>query len=43
VISLKKGLVKLCKISTHNNPAMMTKHVSVAKFKLCSNLVGIIN
>ena len=44
VISLKKGLVKLCKISTHNNPAdMMTKHVSVAKFELCSNLVGIIN
>jgi hypothetical protein len=27
--------VKVCKISTHNNPAdMMTKHVSVAKFEL---------
>jgi hypothetical protein len=36
--------VKVCKISTDNNPAdMMTKHVSVAKFELCSNLVGIIN
>jgi transposase InsO family protein len=41
---IEKGLVKVCKISTHNNPAdMMTKHVSVAKFELCSNLVGIIN
>ena len=33
---IEKGLVKVCKISTHNNPAdMMTKHVSVAKFELC--------
>jgi hypothetical protein len=41
---IEKGLVKVCKISTDNNPAdMMTKHVSVAKFELCSNLVGIIN
>ena len=41
---IEKGLVKVCKISTHNNPAdMMRKHVSVAKFELCSNLVGIIN
>jgi hypothetical protein len=32
---IEKGLVKVCKISTHNNPAdMMTKHVSVAKFEL---------
>ena len=37
-----KGDVKVCKISTHDNPAgMITKHVSVAKFELCSNLVGI--
>jgi hypothetical protein len=29
---IEKGLVKVCKISTNNNPAdMMTKHVSVAK------------
>jgi hypothetical protein len=29
---IEKGLVKVCKISTDNNPAdMMTKHVSVAK------------
>jgi hypothetical protein len=28
---IEKWLVKVCKISTHNNPAdMMTKHVSVA-------------
>jgi hypothetical protein len=41
---IEKGLVKVCKISTHNNLAdMMTKHVSVAKFELCSNLIGIIN
>jgi hypothetical protein len=36
---IEKGLVKVCKISTHNNPAdIMTKHVSIAKFEL-----GIIN
>jgi hypothetical protein len=41
---IEKWLVKVCNISTHNNPTdMMTKHVSVAKFELCSNLVGIIN
>ena len=29
------GDVKVCKISTHDNPAdMMTKHVPVAKFEL---------
>jgi hypothetical protein len=41
---IEKGLVKVCKTSTHNNPAdMMTKHVPVAKFELCSSLVGITN
>jgi hypothetical protein len=43
---IEKGLVKVCEISTHNNPAdmnMMTKHVPVAKFELCSSLVGITN
>jgi hypothetical protein len=30
---IEKGLVKVCKISTDNNPAdMMTKHVSVASW-----------
>ena len=30
------GDVKVCKISTHDNPAdMMTKPISVAKFELC--------
>ncbi|KAK1652059.1 hypothetical protein QYE76_069864 [Lolium multiflorum] len=38
-----KGKVKVCKISTHDNPAdMMTKPVPVSKFELCSSLVGII-
>jgi hypothetical protein len=37
-----KGKLKVCKISTHDNPAdMMTKPVHVAKFELCSSLVGI--
>jgi hypothetical protein len=41
---IEKGLVKICKISTCNNPVdMMTKHVPVAKFELCSSLVGITN
>jgi hypothetical protein len=41
---IEKGLVKVCKISTHDNPIdMMTKHVLVAKFELCSSLVGITN
>jgi hypothetical protein len=41
---IEKGLVKVCKISTHNNPAdMMIKHVPIAKFELCSSLVGITN
>ena len=34
--------LKVCKISTHDNPVdMMTKPVPVAKFDLCSSLVGI--
>ncbi len=38
-----QGKLKVCKISTHDNPAdMMTKPVPVAKFKLCSSLVGIV-
>jgi hypothetical protein len=41
---IEKGLVKVCKINTHDNPAdMMTKHVPVAMFELCSSLVGIRN
>jgi hypothetical protein len=40
---IAKGKLKVCKISTHYNPAnMMTKHVPSSKFELCSNLVGII-
>lgn len=32
---IEKALVKLCKIGTHDNPTdMMTKHVSVAKFRV---------
>ena len=39
---LLQGKLKVCKISTHDNPAdMMTKPVPVAKFELCSSLVGI--
>jgi hypothetical protein len=35
--------LQVCKIITHNNPVdMMTKPVPVAKFELCSSLVGII-
>jgi hypothetical protein len=41
---IEKGLVKVCKISTHNNPDdMMMKNVHVAKFELWSSLVGIKN
>jgi hypothetical protein len=36
------GKLKVPKISTHDNLAdMMTKPVPVAKFELCSSLVGI--
>jgi hypothetical protein len=41
---IEKGLVKICKISIHDNSAdMMTRHVPVAKFELCFSLVGITN
>ena len=37
-----QGKLKVCKISTHDNPAdMMTKPVPVSKFELCSSLVDI--
>ena len=37
-----KGKLKVCKISTHDNPShMMTKPVPATKFELCSGLVGI--
>jgi hypothetical protein len=37
-----QGKLKVCKISTHDNPAdMMIKLIHVAKFELCSSLVGI--
>jgi len=40
---IEDGKLKVCKISTHDNPAdMMTKTVPVAKFELCSSLVGLI-
>ena len=33
--AVAKGDVKVCKISTHDNPTdMLTKHVPVAKFEL---------
>ena len=39
---ITQGKLKVYKISTHDNPAdMMTKPVSVAKFELCSSLIGI--
>ena len=39
---VEQGKLKVCKISTHDNPAdMLTKPVPVAKFELCSDLVGI--
>ena len=39
-----RGDVKVCKISTHDNPAdMLTKSVPVAKFELCSSLVGLMD
>nr|ABA91380.1 retrotransposon protein, putative, Ty1-copia subclass [Oryza sativa Japonica Group] len=39
---ITEGDVKVCKISTHDNPAdMMTKPVPATKFELCSSLVGV--
>ena len=41
---IEEGELKVCKISTHDNPAdMLTKSVPVAKFELCSSLVGLID
>ena len=41
---IEKGKLKVCKISTHDNLAdMLTKPVPVAKFELCSSLVGIMD
>jgi hypothetical protein len=40
---IEEGKLKVCKSSTHDNPAnMMKKLVPVAKFELCSSLVGLI-
>jgi hypothetical protein len=34
--------LKVSKINTHDNPTdMMTKHIPVAKFELCSSSIGI--
>ena len=39
---IAQGKLKVCKISTNDNPAdMMTKPVPVVKFELCSSLIGI--
>jgi hypothetical protein len=39
---ITEGRLKVSKISTHDNPAdMMTKPIPVAKFELCSSLIGI--
>ena len=39
---IAQGDIKVCKISTHDNPAdMMIKSVSTTKFELCSSLVGV--
>ena len=38
---IAQGDIKVCKISTHDNPAdMMTKQIPTIKFKLCSSLIG---
>jgi hypothetical protein len=40
---VEKGKLKVCKIHTLDNPAdILTKPVPVAKFELCSSLVGLI-
>jgi hypothetical protein len=39
---IEQGLVKVCKINTHDNPAdMMTKSIPIVEFELCSSLVGV--
>jgi hypothetical protein len=41
---IEEGKLKVCKISTHDNPAdMMTKPIPVSKFKLCLRLVCLMN
>ena len=41
---IAQGEIKVCKVSTHDNPAdMMTKAVPATKFELCSSLVDITN
>ena len=41
---IEEGELKVCKISTHDNPAdMLTMLAPVAKFELCSSLVGLID
>jgi hypothetical protein len=41
---IKQGLVKVCKISTYDNPTdMMTKYVLVAMFELFPSLFGVTN
>ena len=39
---ISQGKLKVCKISTHDNPAdIMTKPVPIAKFEFWSSLVGL--
>jgi hypothetical protein len=39
---IDQGLVNVCKIDTHENPAdMMTKSITIVKFELCSSLDGV--
>ena len=39
---ISQGNLKVCKISTHDNPAdMMTKPIPIAKFEFCSSLIGL--
>jgi hypothetical protein len=39
---IAQGDIKVCKISTHDNPEdMMTKSVPTTKFELCSNLISV--
>jgi ATP-binding cassette subfamily B (MDR/TAP) protein 1 len=41
---IEEGKLKVCKISTYDNPAdMMTKSIPVSKFKLCLRLVCLMN
>jgi hypothetical protein len=41
---IQKGKLKVCKISTRDNPTdMLTKPIPIAKFELCSSLVGLLD